>query len=412
MKQIIRFHESIEKEIRIKVMGVGGGGCNAVDRMVASGFDDVEYVAANTDLPALMSNRSLERVQLGPKLTKGMGAGGDPNVGRDAAQESADELAEAVADCDVLFLAAGFGGGTGTGATPVIAQIARDLDILTIAFATKPFVFEGKKRASIAQRGLRELRDKGVAMLTIPNEKLLSVISASTSMLDAFSITDQFLVASVRSLYRIFSQSGLIHVDFADVRTVLSEKGFAVIGTGSGEGEGKVDLAVKQALTSPLLEKNELEGARGVLVHVAGGTNISLLEVNTAMRKVQEKADPEANIIFGATVDAALENKAFVTIIATGIEEGLLETQPRKEAVARPQKEAAPFSPARPAEPAGAGTASIAAGQKQIVLNFSPTEKGRFEKTEPTVYDGEDLDIPTFIRKKKVFYQVTEEEVR
>jgi len=432
-KNWIQFHESIDLQTHIKVMGVGGGGCNAVDRMIASGFDGVEYISVNTDLQALLQNKSLEKVQLGPKRTRGLGAGGDPLIGKESAQESTEEIKEVLSDCDLLFLLAGFGGGTGTGAVPIIAKVAQELNILTVPVITKPFAFEGRKRSQFAENGIAQLMDKGTSIIIVPNEKLLSLVSEDTSVLDAFLVTDKYLMNCVESLYRLLSMPGLINVDFADVRTVMSQQGLAVLGQGTGEGNQKVSEAVEHALSSPLLEQNSLTGAKGLLLHVHGGNDVTLIEVNKALTKIEAMVDGDAQIIFGATLDEKTENKAHVTIIATGIsqevkktpvvepkilEPKILEPKPQVETrdprIVEPnlqveQKEKP--KPPLPEKKIPKKTSPVVSKEKQIVLNFTPGQKGRFEKTEPTLHDGEDLDIPTFIRRKKLFTEVTEEDV-
>ncbi len=448
---MIYFDQSIEKLTRIKVMGLGGGGCNTVDRMIESGFDQVEYICANTDVQALLRNKALEKIQMGPQKTKGLGAGGNPVVGRESAEESIEEIREFLVETDILFLLAGFGGGTGTGALPVVAQVAKEMGILTVPVITKPFLFEGRKRSQSAEDGIKRLLALEIALIIVPNEKLLGMISEETSVEQAFLLTDKYLMSCVESLYGLLTQVGLINVDFADVRTVMSHPGLAVLGQGTGEGKLKVSEAVDKALSSPILEKENLVGAKGLLIHVRGGKDLSLMEVNKAISKVEALTDPAADLIFGTTLDEKAENKAHVTIIATGLVEKKFEVvqekprpveqkqEPKAEAKPEPKEEPKPeliflqqesqtvvtelefphlYEELKKEEPKPEIKQEIELEKpklekkpRQGVIPFTNGQKGKFEKAEPTLYDGEDLDVPTFIRKKKLFDSVSEEEV-
>jgi cell division protein FtsZ len=305
---------------RIKVIGVGGGGSNAVARMVHAGITGVEFMVANTDAQALKVNPAPVKIQIGGKLTKGLGAGADPNVGRQAALEDTDGLIQQLSGADMVFVTTGLGGGTGTGAAPVIASLATELGALTIAVVTKPFKFEGKKRARQAEIGLESLREAVDTVITIPNERLLAVIDRHTSMLDAFVTADDVLRQAIQGISDLILVPGLINLDFADVKTIMSGMGVAMMGTAMAEGASRAVDAANRAISSPLLEDASVKGARGVIVNVTGGPDMSLLEVNEALTIIQESAHEDANIIFGAVVDPALSNKVKITVIATGFD--------------------------------------------------------------------------------------------
>jgi cell division protein FtsZ len=305
---------------KIKVVGVGGGGSNAVNRMVDVGLGGVEFIVANTDVQALDHNRAALKIPIGGKLTKGLGAGADPNIGRQAALEDTDTLIQALSGADMIFVTTGLGGGTGTGAAPVIASLASELGALTIAVVTKPFKFEGKKRAIHAEAGLEALRDCVDTVITIPNERLLTIIDRRTSMTDAFCLADDVLRQAIQGISDLILVPGIINLDFADVKTIMSGMGVAMMGTGTAEGEGRAMSAAQKAVSSPLLEDSSVNGARGVIINVTGGPDLSLMEVNEASSIIQEAAHEDANIIFGAVVDPELTGKVKITVIATGFD--------------------------------------------------------------------------------------------
>ena len=305
---------------KIKVVGVGGGGSNAVNRMVEVGLNGVEFIVANTDVQALDHNKAGIKVQIGHKLTKGLGAGADPNIGRQAALEDTDTIIHALSGADMIFVTTGLGGGTGTGAAPVIASLASELGALTIAVVTKPFKFEGKKRAIQAEAGLEALRDCVDTVITIPNERLLAIIDRRTSLTEAFTMADDVLRQAIQGISDLILVPGLINLDFADVKTIMSGMGVAMMGTGVAEGEGRAMSAAQKAVSSPLLEDGSVNGARGVIINVTGGPDMSLMEVNEASCVIQEAAHEDANIIFGAVVDPQLEGKLKITVIATGFD--------------------------------------------------------------------------------------------
>jgi cell division protein FtsZ len=314
----LRLDEEGSAGARIKVVGVGGGGGNAVNRMVQAGFEGVEFVVANTDRQALRANAATVKLQIGSKLTKGLGAGADPNVGRQAALEDTEKIIQALDGADMIFITTGLGGGTGTGAAPVIASLASELGALTVAVVTKPFKFEGKKRQIQADRGLEALRDCVDTIITIPNERLLTIIDRTTSMTDAFATADDVLRQAIQGISDLILVPGLINLDFADVKTIMAGMGMAMMGTGVAEGTDRAMEAARRAISSPLLEGTSVNGARGVIINVTGGPDLSLVEVSEASCIVQEAADEEANIIFGAVIDPALKGKVKITVIATG----------------------------------------------------------------------------------------------
>jgi cell division protein FtsZ len=321
---------------RIKVIGVGGGGGNAVNRMVRVGLDGVEFIVANTDRQALAANAAPVKLQIGGKLTKGLGAGADPNVGRHAALEDTEKIIQALDGADMIFVTTGLGGGTGTGAAPVIASLASELGALTVAVVTKPFKFEGKKRQIQAERGLEALRDCVDTIITIPNERLLTIIDRTTPMTEAFATADDVLRQAIQGISDLILVPGLINLDFADVKTIMAGMGLAMMGTGVAEGADRAMEAARRAISSPLLEGASVNGARGVIINVTGGPDLSLVEVSEASSIVQEAADEDANIIFGAVVDPALKGKVKITVIATGF-------GPRE--FARPAAPTAGFTP-------------------------------------------------------------------
>ena len=303
----------------IKVIGVGGAGNNAVNRMVDSGIKNVEFIAVNTDRQALLLSKAATKIQIGEKITRGLGAGANPDIGAQAAEESKAEIAEVLRGADMVFVTAGMGGGTGTGAAPVVAQAAKEMGILTIGVVTKPFTFEGKKRLSQAERGIESLKGKVDTLVVIPNDKLLQIIDRKTSIVEAFKMADDVLRQGVQGISDLISVPGLVNLDFADVKTIMLNTGMAHMGIGRASGENRAEDAAKQAVQSPLLETS-IEGARGVIINITGGNNLGLHEINTAAELVQRSVDPEANIIFGSVIDESLDEDIMITVIATGFE--------------------------------------------------------------------------------------------
>ncbi|HZS05804.1 MAG TPA: cell division protein FtsZ [Blastocatellia bacterium] len=352
---------------RIKVIGVGGGGSNAVNHMIDAEIDGIEFLVANTDLQALKKSRASHKLQIGAKLTKGLGAGANPEIGRDAALEDTEKIIESLEGADMVFVTVGLGGGTGTGAAPIIASLASELGALTVAVVTKPFPFEGRHRMKQAEAGMQELRSVVDTLITIPNERLIQTVDRSMSLADSFRMADDVLRQAVQGISDLITIPGYINVDFADVKAVMKGMGIALMGTGHGLGDNRALEATQRAISSPLLEEASIEGARGVLVNITGGSDLSLFEVDEAMKVIHSHADPDANIIFGTVTDERLQNEMKITVIATGFEKA---NENLHNFPVRPS--GPPPSPPRPSGP----------------------------PSPPPGRGSEDLDVPTFIRKK------------
>jgi cell division protein FtsZ len=381
---------------KIKVIGVGGGGGNAVNRMIASSLGGVDFVAANTDCQALRSNRAPLKLQLGIKLTKGLGAGANPEVGKSAAIEDKEVILEALAGTDMVFVTSGLGGGTGTGAAPVIAQLARDAGALVVAVVTKPFAFEGRRRRLQADEGLASLRQVVDTVITIPNDKLLHTVEKGTPLAEAFLMADDILRQAVQGISDLITVPGEINLDFADVKTIMSGMGMALMGTGIAEGEHRAVEAAQRAISSPLLEDTSIHGARGVLINITGGEDMSLHEVSEAANIIQEASDPDANIIFGTVIDRSMQGKVKVTVIATGFNRDDIRAGVNARTTTRRPE------PMRvPSEPEEVGNRRPTGGF------FRP---GKTEEVELDAADQgftpnfvklkDDLDVPAFLRKQ------------
>ena len=314
----LNFDEPSLRAARMKVVGVGGAGCNAVNRMIDAGLTGVDFIAINTDVQALDTSRSTHRVQIGKTTTRGLGAGADPQVGRKAIEEDRDMVAEYLEECDMVFVTCGMGGGTGTGAAPIVAEIAKDLGALTVGVVTKPFLFEGNKRIQRAEEGLAEMKERVDTLIVIPNQRLLSVVPKGTPLIEAFRQADDVLLHATKGISDLITIPGLINLDFADVKTVMSEMGDALMGAGVASGEERAIQAAQKAISSPLLEDISIAGALGVLVNITGGEKMTLHEVNDATTVVSEAAGDEANLIFGAVIDPRMGDELRVTVIATG----------------------------------------------------------------------------------------------
>ena len=314
----------------IKVVGCGGGGTNAVNRMIEAGLQGVQFIAVNTDRQALALSQADTKIQIGEKLTKGLGAGAVPDVGRRAAEESREEIAQAIKGADLVFVTAGMGGGTGTGAAPIVAEIARESNCLTIAVVTKPFAFEGKQRMKNAEMGINELKQSVDTLVVIPNDRLLQVVSKNTTVLEAFRIADDVLRQGIQGISDLIAMPAMINLDFADVKTIMESGGMAHMGIGEGKGETRLVDAANKAISSPLLE-TKIDGARAVLINVTGGKDLSIMEINEAANLVMESADSEANIIFGAGIDESMQDEVRITVIATGFEKTPFPTRERKK---------------------------------------------------------------------------------
>ena len=351
----------------IKVIGVGGAGNNAVNRMVEAGIKGVEFIAVNTDRQQLQKSKAPTKIQIGEKITRGLGAGANPDIGAQAAEESKSEIGEALRGADMVFVTAGMGGGTGTGAAAVVAGTAKELGILTIAVVTKPFTFEGKKRLSQAERGVEALKGKVDSLVVIPNDKLLQIIDRKTSIVEAFKMADDILRQGVQGISDLIAIEGLVNLDFADVKTIMVNRGMAHMGIGRASGENRAEDAAKQAIQSPLLETS-IEGARGVIINITGGSDLGLQEINTAAELVQRSVDPEANIIWGSVIDESLGDEIVITVIATGFE---TET---------------PLS--------SIGVENLVSKAWDKKVNSIPT-------SSESNNNSSDLDIPSFLRNKK-----------
>lgn len=352
----------------IKVIGVGGAGNNAVDRMIGSGIKGVEFIVVNTDRQVLQASRATTKIQIGEKITRGLGAGANPDIGAQSAEENKAEITEILRGSDMVFVTAGMGGGTGTGAAPIVAQAAKEMGILTIGVVTKPFTFEGKKRLAQAERGIESLKGKVDALVVIPNDKLLQIIDRKTTFADAFKKADEVLMQGVQGISDLITVTGTVNLDFADVKTIMANTGMAHMGIGRASGENRAEDAAKQAVQSPLLETS-IEGARGVIINITGGEDLGLQEVNTAAELVQRSVDPEANIIFGTVVDPEMGEDIQITVIATGFEKN-------------------------PGGNSNVGVDNLVSKTWEKKINSIPTSSDLGNSQG-------DLDIPSFLRKNK-----------
>ncbi len=390
---------------KIRVVGVGGGGCNAVNTMIAASLDRVDFIAANTDIQALAANRALTKIQIGATLTKGLGAGANPEIGREAALESKEQIAEALEGADMVFITAGMGGGTGTGAAPIIADLAKSLGCLTVAVVTKPFLFEGNKRRKQAEQGLIELKAAVDTLITIPNQRLLSLSDQQMALLDTFKRADEVLLNAVQGISDLVQYHGYINVDFADVKTIMSDRGLALMGSGRATGEKRAVAAMQQAISSPLLEDVSIDGATGLLINITGGRDMTLQEVNEALTLVHDSADPEAEIIFGSLIDDAVCDEVKITIIATGF--GHRDVKHRPTAahqsavqVARPAAAATPPPPQTIRDEVPVAVPSKLAGRGASAADARLAATVRPIARDPSLpVDEDQFDIPTFLRR-------------
>ncbi len=374
---------NMESVARIKVVGVGGGGSNAVNRMIEEGLNGVEFIAINTDAQALLLSNAPRRIRIGDKLTRGLGAGGNPEKGQKAAEESQEELYEALRGSDMVFITAGMGGGTGTGASPTVAQIAKELGALTIGVVTRPFTFEGAKRTNAAEAGISRLKEFVDTLIVIPNDRLLQIVDKRASLNDALRTADDVLRQGIQGISELITVPGLINLDFADVRTIMAEGGAALMAIGRASGEDRARMAAEAAIASNLLDIT-IDGARGILFNVTGGPSMTLFEVNQAAAIIRETAHPDVNLIFGAVVDQNMGDEMRITVIATGFE---------RQGVARPvmrvSKQTAPAS-----------VRNIQAPVQQPVPAQPPAPGPKEAEFAPRVYNSEDLDIPAFLRRR------------
>lgn len=370
----------IETYARIKVIGVGGSGHNAIHRMMESGIHGVEFVAINTDAQALHNSQADQKIHIGKTLTRGLGAGMNPDIGRAAAEESKDEILDVIGNADMIFITCGLGGGTGTGASPVVAELAKKNGILTVAVVTRPFAFEGMKRKEIAERGLMELKQQVDTIIVIPNDRILQIIDKKTSVLDAFKTVDDVLRQGVAGISDLVTIPGMINVDFADVKAIMQDAGSALMGIGRGTGENRAMEAAKAAIDSPLLELS-IDGAKGVLFNITGGKDLGMFEVDEAARYITKAVDQDAKIIFGAVIDEDMEEEVKITVIATGFDQAIRKT----ETQAMPIKQEEPVY-----EPV-----------KRSIFSPKSIEETEEEETPPAqIQSSDELDIPAFIRKK------------
>ncbi len=377
--------EGIASQAKIKVVGVGGGGGNAVNTMIDSKLQGVEFVAANTDLQALEANQAAKKIQLGKNITRGLGAGANPEIGRRAAEEDIKEIQEVLQGADMVFVTAGMGGGTGTGGAPIIAKAAKEVGALTVGVVTKPFSFEGRRRAKIAEQGIKELEEAVDTLITIPNDSLLRMVGHVT-LVDAFRKADEVLYNAVKGISDLITQPGFINVDFADVRTIMNERGRALMGIGRAEGEQRAKEAAIQAISSPLLEDVSIDGATGILINVTSGPDITLAEISEAANLIHERADPEAMIIFGSVIDSTLQGEVRITVIATGFQSRAQVEEPM--ATGRRAKQMPLY---------------MAEEQNRDVPTFVRRQRAvRQADREPAAGaadSADDLDVPTFIRR-------------
>ena len=390
MDQIRKPNPQVETFARIKVIGVGGGGQNAVNRMIEEGIEGVEFISANTDAQALNLSKAPIRVRLGDKLTRGLGAGGDPEVGRKAAEESADELYSVLKGADMVFVTAGMGGGTGTGAAPVVAQVAKESGALTIGVVTRPFTFEGGRRMTSAENGIGKMKEHAHTLISIPNDRLLQLADKKSSLQDAFRMADEVLHQGIQGISELITIPGLINLDFADVKAIMSEGGAALMAVGRGKGDDRAKLAAEQAISSQLLDIT-IDGARGVLFNVTGGPNLTLFEVNQAAAIIRETAHPDVNMIFGAVIDPNMGDEIRVTVIATGFERSGVPRRALERMTTRTER------------PAPASTLGYVRPTESISVDAEIRHGGESKPAPsvPSTYSSDDLDIPTFLRNRR-----------
>ncbi len=389
-----RKHQPVESFARIKVIGVGGAGQNAVNRMIDEGINGVEFIATNTDAQALALSKAPTRVRLGDKLTRGLGAGGDPEIGRKAAEESADELYNVLKGADMVFVTAGMGGGTGTGAAPIVSQVSKECGALTIGVVTRPFTFEGGRRAQAAEVGVTKMKEHAHTLISIPNDRLLQIADKKSSLQDAFRLADDVLRQGIQGISELITVPGLINLDFADVRAIMSEGGAALMAVGRGSGEERAKIAAEQAISSQLLDIT-IDGARGVLFNVTGGPNLTLFEVNQAAAIIRETAHPDVNMIFGAVIDQEMADEVRVTVIATGFERSGVPRRALERLTTRTE---------RPASHTGMLSAPAAFTRFNESVSVGSDLKPSSESkaiTPPATYGNDDLDVPTFLRNRR-----------
>jgi len=402
---LFEFDSLAEQKAKLKVIGIGGAGGNATNRMIQAGMQGVDFIAINTDAQDLENNAAEHKIQIGKNLTKGLGAGAQAEIGREAVETDQDAIQAILEDADMAFVTAGMGGGTGTGATPMVAKLSRDMGILTVGIVTLPFNFEGPKRMSRALEGIAELRKTCDTVIAIPNQKLMSIVETDTTVVEAFKMADSILHQAAKGISDLINVHGLINLDFADVETIMKKMGEAIMGTGVAQGEERAVLAAQQAISSPLLDNASISGAQGVLVNITGSPDLTLLEVDAATNIIFEEAGKDANIIFGAVIDPSLGDEIRVTVIATGFNHGehIADSEPAVEQVVAPiqrhtrelQEEINAPVFTRQQEPAAPPT-----GAAEPLQMEAPKPSFKFDDTNSPIY-GEDLDVPAFIRRQQ-----------
>lgn len=391
MKKLMEVKAKIETFARIKVLGIGGSGTNVVNRMTELGIRGVEFVAINTDAQALHNNKADRKIHIGKTITKGLGSGMNPDLGRQAAEESREDIEDVIANADMVFITCGLGGGTGTGAAPIVAELAKDRGILTIAVVTKPFTFEGSKRKEVAEAGYDNLKDKVDAIISINNDRILQIIDKKTSLIDAFKTVDDVVRQGIAGISDLVTTHGIVNADFADVRTIMQDAGTALMGIGSASGENRAELAAKAAVNSPLLDMT-IDGAQGVLFNITGGPSLGMFEIDEAAKVITKNVDPDAKVKFGAVIDESLGDAIRITVIATGFDEH--NRKPTPIPYAQPE-EVTPLLSKQP-------SASAVEPTRQEVRKplFSPKPVTPVQPQFPPDEPDDELDIPAFIRKK------------
>jgi len=400
---LFEFDSLAEQKAKLKVIGIGGAGGNATNRMIQAGMQGVDFIAINTDAQDLENNAAENKIQIGKNLTKGLGAGAQAEVGREAVQADQEAIEAILEDADMAFVTAGMGGGTGTGAAPMIAKLSRDMGILTVGIVTLPFNFEGPKRMNRALEGIAELRKACDTVIAIPNQKLMSIVETDTTVVEAFQLADSVLHQAAKGISDLINVHGLINLDFADVQTIMKKMGEAIMGTGVAQGEERAVLAAQQAISSPLLDDASISGAQGVLVNITGSADLTLLEVDAATNIIFEEAGKDANIIFGAVIDPSLGDEIRVTVIATGFNQGQYITENEKEI----EQAATPLQ--RPTQelleqvnqPVFKQQDELVEPSVEATEQEAPKPSFKFDDTNPAIYGKEDLDVPAFIRRQQ-----------
>ena len=401
-KPLFDFASDAYHNAKIKVIGIGGGGGNAVSAMREYAIDGVEFIVCNTDAQALRRSQVPVKMQIGASITRGLGAGANPDIGRKAAMEDTDALSSMLEGSDMVFITAGLGGGTGTGAAPIVASIAKNMGALTVGVVTKPFMFEGTKRMRYAEEGLKELAKSVDTLITIPNQRLMGIVDKNTSLMAAFKTADTVLCNAVKGISNLITVPGLVNLDFADVQTIMSEMGPALMGSGVSSGENRATEAAQKAIHSPLLEDTSIEGARGILINVTGGEDLTLFEINEAASVVQKSAHKDANIIFGAVVEPAVKDELFVTVIATGFQQAARAESPPQPVAAPRQRRRPLIDPQVKEEP----LENSAAGKKDFPEKVTRMPIMKVEERKKALVSldlsdfSDELDIPTFIRNQ------------